>query len=73
MAAAEKKGAVARCRTAKVMSSRITGRIALRFHDSAAEPPLRQLVHHNFSNQKPRKRQCVAGKFFSSEAAKFEM
>jgi hypothetical protein len=55
------------------MSSRIAGRIAFRFHDPTAKPSLRQIVNHDFADQKTRELQSVAGQFFSSEAAKFEM
>jgi hypothetical protein len=69
----QKKRAVAGCRAAKMMSCGIAWRVTLRLHDASTEPSLGQLAHHNFSNEKPRKLQRVAGKFFSSEAAKFEM
>ena len=51
---------------------RIARRIALRFHDSPAEPPLRQFADDDLADEKPRKFQRVAGQFFSSEAANLE-
>lgn len=55
-----------------MMSGGIAGRIAFRFHDATADPPFRQIVNHDFADQKPREFQCVAGKFFSGETAKLE-
>ncbi len=69
----QKKSTVARRRTAKMMSRWIARRIALRLHDASAKPPFGELAHHDFSNEKTRKRQRVAGKFSSSEAANLEM
>ncbi len=69
----QKKCAVARCRAAKMVSRGISRRIALRLHDASAEPAFGQFPHHNFSYEKLRKLQRVAGKFFSSEAANLEM
>jgi hypothetical protein len=69
----EKQRAVAGCGAAKMMPRGITWRIAFRFDDPAAKPSLGQIVDHDLADQKPGELQGVAGKFRSSEAAKFEM
>ena len=51
----------------------IARRIAFRLHDPPTHPPFGQIADHDLANQKPRELQSVAGKFFSSEAAKFEV
>src|SRR4029077_4271375 len=56
---AQKKCAVARRRTPKVVSRGIAGWVAFRLYDSATEPALWQIVHHDLSNQKPRQFQRV--------------
>ncbi len=56
-----------------MMPRGIARRICFRFHDSSAEPPLRQIVDNDLAYQKPRQFQRATGKLFSSEAAKFEM
>lgn len=55
-----------------MMPCGIARRITFRFHDTAAEAPLGQLVDNNLADEKPRQLQRVAGELFSSEAAKFE-
>ena len=37
-----------------MMSGGIAGRIAFGFHDTPTYPPFRQIVNHNFADQKPR-------------------
>jgi hypothetical protein len=56
-----------------MMSRGIARRIAFRFDDPSAEPPLRQIMDDDLADQKSGQFQRVAGKFFSSEAAKFEV
>jgi hypothetical protein len=56
-----------------MMPRRIARGICFRFHDSSAEPPLRQIMDNDFANQKPRQFQRATGKLFSGEAAKFEL
>ena len=55
-----------------MVSCGIAWRIAFRFHNSPANPPIRQFANHDLSDQKPRKFQCVARKFFSRYPAEFE-
>jgi len=55
-----------------MMPRGIARRICFRFHDSSAEPSLRQIMDNDLADQKPRQFQRATGKLFSSEAAKFE-
>ena len=55
-----------------MVSRGIAGRVAFRFHDSATEPALRQIVHHDLPNQKARQFQRVTGKLFSTQPSNFE-
>jgi len=68
----EKKRPVPPRGPSKMVPCGISWRIAFRFHNPSAEPPLRQIANHDLSDEKSRKRQRVARKLFPGNAAQFD-
>src|SRR5260370_31043510 len=63
VAAAQKHGAVARSRSAKVMRGRVALRIGFRCHNAAAEPNAGEFTDNNFADQETGKRHGVRRQF----------
>ncbi len=61
--AAQKHGAIARSRSAKVVRGRVTPRVGFGFHDATAEPNAGEFADDNFADQKAGKRHGVRRQF----------